>query len=74
MPRQKIDGIKNLTREHLPLIDAMYERCVIMRDELAQQDAAAAPFRIGFHAVPSMKQLHIHVISQDFDVSPTGCR
>jgi Scavenger mRNA decapping enzyme C-term binding len=23
-----------------------------------------APFKFGFHAVPSMKQLHMHVISQ----------
>jgi aprataxin len=24
-------------------------------------------FKVGFHAVPSMKQLHMHVISLDFD-------
>ena len=24
-------------------------------------------FRMGFHAVPSMARLHLHVISQDFD-------
>ena len=39
----------------------------------ASSSAAAAPaaptvidFRIGFHAMPSMSQLHLHVISQDF--------
>lgn len=31
------------------------------------ENASAAPFRIGFHAVPSMKQLHLHVISEVFD-------
>ena len=25
------------------------------------------PFRYGFHAIPSMRQLHLHVISQDLD-------
>ena len=29
-------------------------------------------FRMGFHAIPSMRLLHLHVISQDF-VSPTLC-
>lgn len=24
-------------------------------------------FRMGYHAIPSMKQLHMHLISQDFD-------
>jgi diadenosine tetraphosphate (Ap4A) HIT family hydrolase len=70
MPRQKIDGLKDLTREHLPLLDAMYERSLSVRDELlASQGAVCVPFRIGFHAVPSMKQLHMHIVSQDFDVS-----
>jgi aprataxin len=32
----------------------------------ARRDPAIAPFRLGFHAFPSMQQLHMHVISQDF--------
>jgi aprataxin len=30
-------------------------------------DGFGLKFRIGFHAIPSMRQLHMHVISQDFD-------
>ncbi len=29
-----------------------------------QGDSGAVPFRLGFHAVPSMRQLHLHVMSQ----------
>eukprot|EP00891_Asterochloris_glomerata_P006087 jgi/Astpho2/6087/Aster-04034 len=29
--------------------------------------AGVGPFKLGFHSVPSMRQLHLHVISQDFN-------
>ncbi len=29
-----------------------------------QGNSGAVPFRLGFHAVPSMRQLHLHVIAQ----------
>ena len=32
-----------------------------------QGGAGLAPLRAGFHAVPSMRQLHLHLISQDLD-------
>ena len=36
-------------------------------DQLRRQMPRLAPTRAGFHAVPSMRQLHLHLISQDFD-------
>jgi aprataxin len=35
--------------------------------QLREQEPGLAPLRAGFHAVPSMRQLHLHLISQDFD-------
>lgn len=33
----------------------------------AAQQAPGVAIRMGLHSVPSMRQLHLHVISQDFD-------
>jgi aprataxin len=30
-------------------------------------DPSLPPFRLGFHSAPSMRALHLHVISSDFD-------
>ncbi|KAJ3103584.1 hypothetical protein HDU97_010004 [Phlyctochytrium planicorne] len=61
MPRQKIEGIKDLRKEHLPILAIMKERADALVKEFSSKK-----FRIGFHAVPSMKHLHMHVISDDF--------
>ena len=42
------------------LVDSLQ---VVAKTFISQQPAGA-PFRVGFHAVPSMRQLHLHVISQ----------
>jgi aprataxin len=34
---------------------------------LAEQSASGDPFAFGFHSKPSMKRLHLHVISRDYD-------
>ena len=36
-------------------------------DRLREREPGLAPLRAGFHAAPSMRQLHLHLISQDFD-------
>lgn len=36
-------------------------------DSTVKENKNAIKFKIGFHAVPSMTQLHLHVISHDFD-------
>ncbi|KAI8921853.1 hypothetical protein DFJ77DRAFT_444408 [Powellomyces hirtus] len=66
MPRSPKEGLSGLSRDDLPLLDCLKKRA----DELIAQNVAEnskLKFRAGFHAVPSMKQLHLHVISQDFD-------
>ncbi|KAJ3113874.1 hypothetical protein HDU96_002827 [Phlyctochytrium bullatum] len=61
MPREKIASITDLRKEHLPLLDAMKTKA----DELVKT-FHEHKFLVGFHSVPSMKQLHLHVISDDF--------
>ncbi|KFM80745.1 Aprataxin, partial [Stegodyphus mimosarum] len=36
-------------------------------EDLVNRTDSQSKFRIGYHAVPSMSHLHLHVISQDFD-------
>ncbi|OQR94866.1 histidine triad family protein [Achlya hypogyna] len=50
-------GVASLTKEHVPLLQHMAS----VVDGLA----VAEDVRLGFHAVPSMRQLHLHVISTD---------
>lgn len=33
----------------------------------SERDASGVELRMGFHAVPSMVQLHMHMVSDDFD-------
>ncbi|KND00810.1 hypothetical protein, variant [Spizellomyces punctatus DAOM BR117] len=66
LPRQPRDGLAVLSREDLPLLDSMKRKADEVVNEMRKKDASLE-FRIGFHAIPSMRQLHMHVISQDFD-------
>ncbi|KAF0689661.1 Aste57867_18898 [Aphanomyces stellatus] len=53
-------GVGDLTRDHLPLLRHM---------QSLVSSLSSLPLRVGFHSVPSMRQLHLHVISDDF-ISP----
>ncbi|XP_008935864.1 PREDICTED: aprataxin, partial [Merops nubicus] len=65
LPWDPISSLKSVTRDHLELLEHM--------DAVGQKMVEQCParesleFRLGYHAVPSMSQLHLHVISQDFD-------
>jgi len=62
LPIERIDTLQSLEARHAPLLSRMCEtgRSLTLQHPKSQ-------FRIGFHAVPSMSQIHLHVISQDFD-------
>eukprot|EP00124_Ichthyophonus_hoferi_P005172 Ihof_evm2s690 gene=Ihof_evmTU2s690 len=68
IPRRPIDTLSALTKKDLPLLKHM-----IARGEWLVERFSTSPannlhkFRLGFHAIPSLSQLHMHVISQDFD-------
>ncbi|XP_012943520.1 aprataxin [Aplysia californica] len=63
LPRRKIPNLKSLTREDLDLLEKMHQK----GEKIANRANEELQFRFGYHAVPSMSHLHMHVISQDFN-------
>jgi aprataxin len=65
LPREHIQGPSSLTRQHLPLLQKMASLGSHLGQKLCERDKSLVPCRLGFHAVPSMSQLHLHLISSD---------
>ncbi|GFO47443.1 Aprataxin [Plakobranchus ocellatus] len=63
LPRQKIPSLKSITPNDLPLLNHIQKK----GEEIAKRANEELKFRFGYHAVPSMSHLHMHVISQDFN-------
>ncbi|KAM4749791.1 aprataxin-like [Anableps anableps] len=65
LPWQSIPSLKALHGEHCDLLKHMQQ----VADRMIQQcpDSSTLQFRSGYHAIPSMSHIHLHVISQDFD-------
>ncbi|XP_068613051.1 aprataxin-like [Brachionichthys hirsutus] len=65
LPWQTISSLKALRDEHCGLVKHMQR----VADQMIQQcpDVNLLRFRKGYHAIPSMSHVHLHVISQDFD-------
>ncbi|XP_019956003.2 aprataxin isoform X3 [Paralichthys olivaceus] len=65
LPWQSIPSLKALRGEHCDLVKHMQQ----VADRMVQQcpDSSSLSFRTGYHAIPSMSHVHLHVISQDFD-------
>ncbi|KAI3988982.1 hypothetical protein MKX01_016553 [Papaver californicum] len=63
------DGLDRLTdvrMEHLPLLRIMQDVGMKWATKLIS-DEPSLVFRLGYHSDPSMRQLHLHVVSQDFN-------
>ena len=58
-----------LDASHAPLVRRMASLGEHLARMLRRRSPSLAPFAMGFHAVPSMRQLHLHVISTDLDSS-----
>ncbi|XP_027740466.1 aprataxin isoform X1 [Empidonax traillii] len=65
LPWEPISSLKSVTRDHLELLEHMHTVGQKMIDQCPARESLE--FRLGYHAIPSMSQLHLHVISQDFD-------
>ncbi|KAL1129170.1 hypothetical protein AAG570_013700 [Ranatra chinensis] len=63
LPKERIDTLKNLQKDHVNLLKSMHEIGL----ELASKKCQNRSIKLGYHAMPSMQQLHLHVISEDFD-------
>lgn len=63
IPEENIPTFDYLTRAHGDLLRHLESVgwSIIEKHGLPKKD-----FRLGYHAIPSMIQLHLHVISQDF--------
>ncbi|NXS51855.1 APTX protein, partial [Brachypteracias leptosomus] len=65
LPWDPISSLKSVTRDHLELLEHMHAVGKKLIDQCSARESLE--FRLGYHAIPSMSQLHLHVISQDFD-------
>uniref|UniRef100_A0A098M1Q5 Aprataxin n=1 Tax=Hypsiglena sp. JMG-2014 TaxID=1550645 RepID=A0A098M1Q5_9SAUR len=65
LPWQSISTLFEVTHEHLELLKHMHKVGEMIIQQCLEKDSLR--FRLGYHAIPSMRQLHLHVISQDFD-------
>ncbi|XP_077646375.1 aprataxin isoform X4 [Lonchura striata] len=65
LPWDPISSLKSVTRDHLELLEHMHAIGQKMIEQCPARDSLE--FRLGYHAIPSMSHLHLHVISQDFD-------
>ena len=66
IPRNDVDSVSALRRKHLPMLKHMDKRANDLVSRLKAGDPDAV-FRCGYHMVPSMKRLHLHIVSQDFN-------
>ncbi|KAG8227472.1 hypothetical protein J437_LFUL002361 [Ladona fulva] len=62
LPKDDISSLRQVKSSHLSLFYKM-EKC----GKKLISEHPNHKFRLGFHAVPSMARLHLHVISQDFN-------
>ncbi|XP_010676789.2 transcription factor bHLH140 [Beta vulgaris subsp. vulgaris] len=60
-----LDCLSNVCQEHLQLLKKMHQVGMEWVEKFILEDESLI-FRLGFHSIPSMRQLHLHVISQDF--------
>lgn len=65
-----LDGIGDLRPKHLPVLQHMREVGEAWFQQHCQSlEPSLRPtsYKMGFHTLPSMRQLHLHVVSLDFD-------
>ncbi|KAL3531672.1 hypothetical protein ACH5RR_005193 [Cinchona calisaya] len=61
-----LDCLADVHKEHLPLLRAMHAVGLKWAEKFLDENESLI-FRLGYHSEPSLRQLHLHVISQDFD-------
>lgn len=61
-----LDQLADVRPEHLQLLRTMHNVGLKWAEKFLTENESLV-FRLGYHSAPSMRQLHLHVISQDFD-------
>ncbi|XP_055304751.1 aprataxin-like protein [Sitodiplosis mosellana] len=64
LPKENIPNIFQLSKDHLNLLNEMY---LLAQNVIEIKGKQLDEFKIGYHAEPSMQQVHLHVISTDFN-------
>merc|ERR1712054_490173 len=68
LPTMLLQQYKQLNETHIPLLEEMKDRANKVVEELKQTEAGKdLNYKIGFQAIPSMLQIHLHIVSDDFD-------
>ena len=65
LPRVRLDGPRDLNASHAPMVCKMARLAEWLAMQIRRSLDGLAPLAAGFHAVPSMRQLHLHVLSTD---------
>lgn len=66
VPKEDINSVEELSRDKIALLEHIHQVAADFISRVHQKEPALK-FRFGYHAVPSMRRLHLHIISQDFD-------
>uniref|UniRef100_A0AAJ7SIS9 Aprataxin-like n=1 Tax=Petromyzon marinus TaxID=7757 RepID=A0AAJ7SIS9_PETMA len=68
LPWRFVANVGVLRADHLPLQRDVHDVAERLSRKVQPLGAATAPpaSRLGYHAVPSMSRIHMHIISQDF--------
>ena len=66
VPKESINSVKELSRSNLDLLNHIHKLAEDLIERVHKKEPNTL-FRFGYHAVPSMKRLHLHIVSQDFD-------
>ncbi|KAM9986093.1 hypothetical protein ACTFIZ_004347 [Dictyostelium cf. discoideum] len=73
IPRVEINTLDELTPSFIPILEHMYNVAdaiineIISKDNNNNNNLKKSDFKLGFHAIPSMKRLHLHIISNDYN-------
>ncbi len=67
LPKVQINNLRVLDSTHVGLLKHMARLRQELIDDIKKKNPNVGTFRMGYHALPSMSRLHMHVISQDFD-------
>ena len=71
LPRELVQGPSQLQEEHLPMLRRLAAHVAWLVAELTVQRPELT-WRHGVHTPPSLEQLHVHVLSDDF--KPPGTK
>ena len=68
LPTEFLPNYSFLEDTHIPLLERMKAEGEKIIAEVKKSEPNLT-FRMGFHAIPSMRQIHVHLISQDFSTA-----